>query len=136
MSRLTGNPVIQNLLARSRPGAIDPAYARRPDQLPPAPVYAERGLFPVLVTYVSGDMGGPETTCAAAYKVTKLDGTTVLGDSDPGSTPAGTPIQPAKPRPVGLMIAGATYGTAFLETDGSFILWDAGEVPDAGGACA
>lgn len=81
-------------------------------------------LFPVQVEKDGGSQGDDTTAASWTYTVKDLGG----GDID-------TEVALTRPRPNGTAVfqvgtfAGedAGYGTGFYDTDGDFVLWDAGE---------
>lgn len=78
------------------------------------------GMFAVDVTQTGGSAGDGTTACSFTYTVDTLGGTELL-----------TGASPVWARPVGKMIA-ATHGMAYMEGDGTVILYQVDEVPDAG----
>ena len=88
-------------------------------------LFASAGqLFPVKVYKTGGATGDKTTKCAYVYTVKALDETTELGTS----------MTPAKPRQtVGYYTAPSDgdYGLGFYDATGTFVLFDANEIPDA-----
>jgi hypothetical protein len=84
-------------------------------------------MFPVKVEKDGGSDGTKSTAASWTYTVKNINETTSLG----------TAVAVTRPRPNGLMtcqagtFVGGTagYGVGFYDEEGTFILWDAGEVP-------
>jgi len=115
---------IQETVSRQR-GAL------RPDRVfvPPAAPHGDvsggvDNLFPVIIAKDGGSDGGSSTRATWTYTVDNIDGDELA-----------TAVAVAKPRPLGPLhygdeIASPAYGTAFYNSAGTLLLWDAGEVPN------
>jgi hypothetical protein len=115
---------IQETVSRQR-GAL------RPDRVfvPPAAPHGDvsggvDNLFPVIIAKDGGSDGGSSTRATWTYTVDNIDGDELA-----------TAVAVAKPRPIGPLhygdeIASPAYGTAFYNSAGTLLLWDAGEVPN------
>lgn len=77
--------------------------------------------FAVKVTQVGGSGGGPSTQCSFTYDV----------ESESG-IPLGSAMTPARRRPAAGPFSAPpanSWGSGFFAVDGTFVLWDANEVP-------